>query len=107
MHPLGVNIVSAVIGLVLVKGTLTVWLAHVWPAWRRRVEHVFLRDQNLFAQNAPYSGTVAFFKWWALLPGLLLVLPRFVIIDIVLVLIIILIWRYLVSRARQAFALTQ
>lgn len=107
VHVLGVHIVSLVIGLLLVKGTVTVWLAHIWPAWRRKVEYIFLNGQNLFARDAPYSGTVTFFKWWTLFPGALLILPRFVIIDILIVLVIVALWRYFVHRARKGFAQAQ
>lgn len=103
MHPLGVHIISGVIGFVLIKGSITVWLAHIWPAWRRKVEHIFLRDRNLFEQNAPYSGTVQFFKWWALVPGALLILPRFVLLDVLIVLAVVALWRFFVARARQGY----
>lgn len=107
MNPIiGVNIVSAVIGFVLIKGAITVWLARFWPWYRRKVEYIFLKGDNLFAQNAPYSGTVMFFKWWALIPGGFLVLPRFVVIDVLIVLAAVMLWRHLINRARAGFAQT-
>lgn len=107
MYYIGVHIVSAIIGFVLLKGSIAVWLARIWPWYRKKVEYIFLDGRNLYQQNAPYSGTVTFFKWWALVPGALLVLPRFVIIDIVLVLAAVMLWRYFVNRARVGLAQTQ
>lgn len=100
---IGVHYVSGVIGIIMMAGALTVWLSHIWPAWRRKAEHIFVKDGDLFAERAYYTGTVRFFRWWSFLPGALLVLPRFVLVDIVVVLAAVALWRFLVSRARQGF----
>jgi hypothetical protein len=98
----GTHIISALIGLVLILGTVTVWLSQIWPAWRKKAEYIFLHGRNMFANGEPYSGTVTFFKWWTLVPGALLLLPLFVLVDLVLVLIAVWLWRYFVKQARKA-----
>jgi hypothetical protein len=99
---LGVNMISAILGFVLVVSSLSIWLSCVWPWYRQKVEHVFLRDQNLFASDKSYTGTVTFLRWWSLLPGFLLILPRFVIIDVVLVALIVVIWYSLFRKTKES-----
>lgn len=99
---MGVHIVSGVLGLLLVTTSLTLFLSGYASSLRRGVEDIFIPGKDLFAARESYSGTVTFLRWSGLLFGLLLVLPTFVIVDIILAAIAFFLWRYFVRRAHSA-----
>ncbi len=99
---MGVHIGSAVIGVFLVTVSLLFFMAGYWPWLRKRLEDIFIPGKHLFEAKQSYSGTVTFFRWSAFLFGILLVLPTFVILDILIAAIAFFFWRHFVWRAHAA-----
>ena len=99
---LTIHVLTTLIGFVLMKGFVLVWLAGWFPWVKTHVEQVFTPGEDLFAQGASYTSTVFFFRWYGFVFGLFLFLPRFVVLDIIVAAIAVLLWRYLARRASAA-----
>ena len=99
---LPIHILTALIGIILLSGSLLIWLSG-WLAFMRRwMEDLFTPKRNLFDGNASYTGTVQFFRWFGVSLGVLLVLPTFVVLDIALAALTVYLWWYLARRAKAA-----
>ncbi len=102
---MGVHIGSGIIGGLLLLASVLLFLAGYIQWLRRWIEVIFISSgDNLFASGKSYSGTVTFLRWSAFFFGALLLLPTFVLIDIVAAAVGFLLWRYFVRRAHVAIA---
>ncbi len=96
-------VLSFVIGALLNFMWLMLWVAYFVAPVRRWMENIFTPEGDLFDKQAPYAGMVRFLSNVStLLLGFLLLLPTRVMFDLGLAALIILVYWWIVWRARQA-----